>query len=79
MNLTLDLLLTLLGIGQVITGAISWYFGVQVKMLRLELVSRETCHERHERLVQAVGELRTDLECLKHERLKSEHHGANNA
>lgn len=46
MHETIDLLLTLLTIGQIVTGAISWYFGLQVKMLRLELVNKETC-EKH--------------------------------
>lgn len=79
MNLTLDLLLTLLGLGQIITGTISWYFGMQVKMLRLELVNRDSCHERHEKLEHELGELRTELERVKVDRPKCGHCGANDA
>lgn len=79
MSLTLDLLLALLGLGQIVTGAISWYFGMQVKMLRLELVNKDSCHDRHEKLEHELSELRTELERVKLDRLKCEHCGANNA
>ena len=53
----LQTLLALLGIGQFITGAISWYFGMQVKMLRLELVNREACQARHDALEKEISAL----------------------
>lgn len=66
MDYVLDLLLTLLGVGQIVTGGISWYFGMQVKMLRLELVNREHCHERHLKLDREIGKIYTELERVKH-------------
>lgn len=53
----LHTLLALLGIGQFISGAISWYFGMQVKMLRLELVNKETCQARHDALEKEISAL----------------------
>lgn len=79
MNLTLDLLLTLLGLGQIITGAISWYFGMQVKLLRLELVNRDSCYERHEKIDHELSKLYTELERLKVAQAMCEHCGAHNA
>lgn len=73
MESTLNLLLSLLGIGQVVTGFISWYFGMQVKMLRLELVNRETCHARHEKLEKEVSKLYTEIERAKNTHC-GEHH-----
>lgn len=61
----LHTLLALLGIGQFVTGAISWYFGMQVKMLRLELVSRETCAARHEALEKELGHIKETI-CAHH-------------
>lgn len=61
----LNLLLALLGVGQVVTGFISWYFGMQVKMLRLELVNKEVCQARHDKLLIDIGNLYKDLAHIK--------------
>lgn len=53
----LHTLLAFLGLGQIITGAISWYFGMQVKMLRLELVNKEVCHARHEAMEKEISRI----------------------
>ena len=62
----LQTLLALLGLGQFITGAISWYFGMQVKMLRLELVNREACQARHDALEKEISALNVAI---------AKHHG----
>ena len=62
----LQTLLALLGIGQFITGAISWYFGMQVKMLRLELVNKEVCQARHDALEKEINAINVAI---------AEHHG----
>lgn len=61
----LQTLLAFLGIGQFITGAISWYFGMQVKMLRLELVSREACAARHAALDKEIRNINETI-CTHH-------------
>lgn len=40
---TLDVLLGLIALGQFVAGVFFWYCGMQVKMLRLELVSKKEC------------------------------------
>lgn len=40
---TLDILLGLIALGQFVAGVFFWYCGMQVKMLRLELVSKKDC------------------------------------
>lgn len=39
----LNMLLGLIALGQFVAGVFFWYCGMQVKMLRLELVSRKEC------------------------------------
>ena len=45
----LHTLLALIALGQFVSGIFFWYCGVQVKMLRLELVSKKDCEEHREK------------------------------
>ena len=40
---TLSILLGLIALGQFVAGVFFWYCGMQVRMLRLELVSKKDC------------------------------------
>lgn len=67
----MGLILGMLGIGQVVTSVISWYFGMHIKMLRIELVTRSECHKRCEEFSRVLHDLRVDVERVK---LEGSHH-----
>lgn len=46
----LKVLLSVIAIGQFVSGIFFWYCGLQVKMLRLELVSKRDCEAYREKL-----------------------------
>lgn len=44
MTVTLEVILGILTIVQVIAGVATWYMGMQIKLLRAEFVHRDACH-----------------------------------
>lgn len=62
---SLTVMLTVLGIFQILTGALTWYVNVQIRILRLELVSREKCDKHRESVNNSLSGLVADLSVLK--------------
>lgn len=56
---TLNMLLGLIAIGQFVAGIFFWYCGVQVKMLRLELVSKKDCETYRDRFREEANAMHT--------------------
>ena len=54
----LRLFMVVIGIIQLLFGVATWYLGIQVKMLRLELMSKEACDKRHQRVMENMEEIR---------------------
>lgn len=55
---TLRLIMCIIGIIQFLSFIATWYFGVQVKMLRMELMSKDACDKRHQRVKDNIEEIR---------------------
>lgn len=53
--------MVIVGLVQVLLGFGAWYLGIQVKMLRLELVNKEHCGDRHAAVTEALHELQTKI------------------
>lgn len=52
----LRMFMVIVGIVQVILGLGAWYLGLQIRMLRLELMSKEACDQRHQKLREQLEE-----------------------
>lgn len=57
----LKIIVAVLSLAQILLGCGAWYIGLQIKMLRLELVPRELCDERHDRLTEDLGKIHASL------------------
>lgn len=64
-NITIDFILGLIAIGQFVTGGFFWYCGIQVRMLRLELVSKRECEAYRDRLREELNSVHTCVSSCK--------------
>lgn len=55
------IIIMIISIVQVFLGCGAWYIGLQIKLLRLELMPRELCNERHDRIMNEVAKLSENL------------------
>lgn len=56
---TLNILLAVIALGQFVAGIFFWYCGMQVKMLRLELVSKKDCEMYRDRAREETNAMHT--------------------
>lgn len=61
----LNFLLGIIAIGQIIAGVFAWYCGLQVKMLRLELVSKKECEAYRDRAREETNAMHTCVSTCK--------------
>lgn len=62
MTVTLEVILGILTIVQFGIGAIAWYLGMQIKLLRAELVHRDACQLRHAEIDKSLLRVLSRLE-----------------
>lgn len=55
----LNMLLGLIALGQFVAGVFFWYCGMQVKMLRLELVSKKECEMYRDKAREEINAMHT--------------------
>lgn len=55
---TLRLFMVVIGLVQIILSFGAWYLGLQLKMLRLELMSKKECEDRHTKVKEELASLR---------------------
>lgn len=56
--------MVIIGIIQALFGLATWYLGIQVRMLRLELMSKDACDKRHQRVKDNLEEIRHQVGIL---------------
>lgn len=54
---TLRLFMVVIGLVQIILSFGAWYLGLQLKMLRLELMSKKECEEKHAKVKEELSTL----------------------
>lgn len=57
----LRMFMVIIGIIQLLFSIATWYLGIQIKMLRMELMSRRDCDTRHQGVKDSIEALRHQI------------------
>lgn len=58
------IIVAVLAIVQILLGCSAWYIGIQIKVLRLELMPRELCDERYGQLKEDLSDIHAALAAI---------------